>query len=844
MQKGIMNTISNLRKKVVFGAMFLLVTLVNVLIFVGEITQKIIIYPFLYSYKAIKFLISSSITAFKTSSKEHLAHESKQSYTPIKLSLFKETKETKTVWEVLKPSISFVKKGSHSFLQKTIRFLFLLGNYSVKALWTFLKMIFYAIIRLPLYLFYFVNEVAYFIYSCIKGFIRFCVKVYRYLTGPLFRSFLYGFAFCLLVVIAYHGYLFVSDLPSPRSIGKMNFAQSTHLYDRNGKLLYEIYRDVNRTPIKVSELPPYVAEATIAIEDKNFYKHKGISFFGGILRAARDTIRYKDLQGGSTITQQLVKSALLSPERTLERKAKEIVLAIWTEQIYSKDQILEMYLNQVPYGGASYGIEEAAKVYYGKEAKYLTLDEAALLAGLPQAPSLYSPYINPEAATYRRNDVLKSMYKEGYISKNQLDTALHSAVNIKPPVTSINAPHFVFYTRSKMEEEYGNKVVEEGGFKVTTSLDLDIQNKAEQILNEELDKIKDLNVTNGGIIVLQPQTGEILAMVGSKNYFDETNGAFNVTTALRQPGSTLKPMLYAMALERGYTAASIIDDSPIIFQNPGGIPYAPVNYDGRFHGRVTVRTALSNSYNIPAVKTLNMMGVQPFVDYAKIMGIDTWQDSSRFGLSLSLGGGEVTLLDLAQVYNVFATTGYRVEPTPFKKIVDDKEHVIYDESDIAKTKVLDAGIAYIISDILSDNIARQEAFGPHSALEIPGYKVSVKTGTTNDKKDNLTVGYTPEFLVAVWVGNNDNTPMNPTLTSGITGAAPIWNRVMTYLLTEKSTGEQFKMPSDVISKPCYGGGRNEYFLIGTESKANCYDTKIGPSVNAEKKQEARNTTVN
>lgn len=841
MLNGIGTTIRTAWKKITLAAIVVLFFVVHFLIFVGELTQKIILYPFIYTYKVTRLLVISFITVFTLPKEQEILEEkpivlkktviSTESFTPFKKEVLFKTFRKKKLKKI---TVGLVKKIS-SAVTFTIK---KIGS----LIWSFFVLVYYAIIRSPLYFFYFVNELFYFIYSIFKSIIQLIINFYRYLTGPYFRSFLYGIAFCLILVIGYHGYQFVQDLPSPRSIGILNYAKSTHLYDRNGKLLYEIYRDVSRTPITVSELPPHVVQATIAIEDKHFYNHKGVSFFGGILRAAKDTYKTKELQGGSTITQQLVKSALLSPERTVERKLKEITLAVWTEQMYSKDQIMEMYLNQVPYGGAAYGIEEASNIYFGKSAKYLTLNEAALLAGLPQAPSIYSPFINPEAAEARRNVVLNNMYELGYISRKEKDNAVLAKVEILPPRTNINAPHFVFYTRNKMEELYGSKAVEEGGFKVITSLDLEIQEKAEAILSEELEKIKDLNVSNGGIIVMDPRTGEILTMVGSNNYFNETDGAFNVTTALRQPGSTLKPMLYAMALERGFTAATMIDDSPIVFANPGGEPYRPVNYDGAFHGRITMRYALSNSYNIPAVKVLNMMGVQQFVDFGKEMGIDTWQDSSRFGLSLSLGGGEVTLVDLAQVYGVFATGGYRTEPTPFKQIIDHKEHIMYQAAQNPRLPVLDPGIAYIISDILSDTTARRQTFGTNSALDIAGHKVAVKTGTTNDKKDNLTVGYTPEFLVAVWVGNNDNTPMHPTLTSGITGAAPIWNKVMTYLLEEKSEGIEFTAPSNVVAKPCYGGGRNEYFLTGTEVQGYCFDSNIKPREEGNK-QEARNPSL-
>ncbi len=873
MEKHKVGTMGKLKTKIIFWLFYCLFLLVNVLIFIGEWTQKIIIYPFLYSYKGFKKIIEivknikkeepitstyqpnapqapDAVHTIKINYDQAEKEQINSSFRFPKLSLkfpefrlftraytrvstkiqnfFSSIKFRTTFYKplipVLKATIIFTRNWLGSALQITFK-----GIYKV------IKAFCLLIIRIPLYLFYFLKELAYFIYSIVRGIVSGVVAFYKYIFSPYFRSFLYGFIFCGIVIIAYQAYLFVSDLPSPTVIGKVNFAQSTHLFDRNGKLLYEIYRDVNRTSIHLKDLPDYVVNATIAIEDKNFYRHKGISFIGGILRAARDTLKTNELQGGSTITQQLVKSALLSPERTVERKLKEIALAIWTEQIYSKDEILEMYLNQVPYGGSAYGIEEASKVYLGKNAKDLTLPEAALLAGLPQAPSFYSPFVNPKLALQRRNDVLISMYELGYISKKEKNDAVLSKVNILTPETNIRAPHFVFYTRSELEREFGMKQVEEGGFRVTTTLDLEIQNAAQQILSEELARVRHLNIGNGGILVLNPQTGEILAMVGSVDYFIDKYGAFNVTTALRQPGSALKPMLYAMALERGYTASTPIDDAPIIFNNPGTTPYKPVNYDGKYHGKVTVRYALANSYNIPAVKTLNVMGVPEYIDFAKNMGIDTWRDPSRFGLALSLGGGETTLLDLAQVFSVFASGGYRIEPVPFRKIVDSKERPVTFST--SKTKVLDPGIAFIISDILSDNNARKQAFGSGSALEIPGFKVAVKTGTTDNKKDNLTIGYTPEFLVAVWVGNNDNSPMNPYLTSGVTGAAPIWNKMMKYLLTNKSEGvTPIEKPENIIAAPC--GGRIEYFLVGTEKNGYCFDTIIKPK--EENKKEARN----
>lgn len=650
-------------------------------------------------------------------------------------------------------------------------------------------------------------------------------RIFVSLFSREFRFAILGFLICLVVILFYSAYQFVVQLPSPKSIGKINFAQSTHLYDRNGKLLYEIYRDENRTPIKVSELPAYIKQAAIAIEDKDFFKHNGVSLSSGVLRALRETLVTKSLQGGSTITQQLVKSSLLTPERTFQRKIKEIILALWTEKLFSKEQILEMYLNQVPYGGSSYGIEEAAKTYFGKHAIEMSLEEAALLAGLPQAPSIYSPYVNPDLALQRRNEVLKKMREQGFIDENERVRAQNSIVETIPLTTSIKAPHFVFYTKSNLEEMYGERTVEEGGLNVVTTLDLDIQEETEKILREELEKIKNLNVSNGAILITKPSTGEILAMVGSADYFAAPSGAFNVTTALRQPGSSIKPLMYSLALEKGFTAATILDDSPISFSIPGSRPYQPVNYDGTYHGRVPLRFALANSFNIPAVRALNAVGVDSFVAHAKKMGISTWDDPSRFGLSLTLGGGEVHMTDMATAFGVFANGGNKIDVTDILKIQDTKERGLY-ELRPAKKKVLDEGIAYIMSDILSDNFARRWAFGTNSALEIPGYKVAVKTGTTDEKKDNWTIGYTPEFLVAVWVGNNDNTPMNPYLTSGITGAAPIWNRVMKLMLTKYGNNTWFQKPTDITEKICYFG-KIEYFLKGTEAKASCRDSLFG-----------------
>ncbi len=422
------------------------------------------------------------------------------------------------------------------------------------------------------------------------------------------------------------------------------------------------------------------------------------------------------------------------------------------------------------------------------------------------------------------------MYEQKFINKSSYDQARKSPIDVQPNTHFIRAPHFVFYVKSLLEREYGIRMVEEGGLTVKTTLDLSVQEKTEKILADEVAKIGYLNVSNGAALVTAPRSGDVLAMVGSIDYYKEPFGAFNVTTALRQPGSSIKPLMYALALEKNFTAATLLDDSPASFAQVGGAPYVPVNYDGRFHGKVPLRLALANSYNLTAVKTLNTIGINNFIDLAQDMGISTWTDRSRFGLSLTLGGGEVTMTDMATAFGVFANEGRRVDLDPILSIHDYTGKTMYEKRSTEKSakngvSVMSDAVAYIISDILSDNIARQQAFGPRSSLEIPGKKVAVKTGTTNDKRDNWTIGYNPQYVTAVWVGNNNNAPMNPLLTSGITGAAPIFNRVMSMILSENplklpAQSENFVQPKNIVRRDCYYK-KGEVFVSGTESKVNC-----------------------
>lgn len=632
-----------------------------------------------------------------------------------------------------------------------------------------------------------------------------------------------GFVVIFSLSMAY----ILRDLPSPRRLTSgENFSVSTQIFDRHGKLLYEVFAGENRTPIKIDTLPAYVYQASIAIEDQNFYSHIGFDITG-ILRAARNTLERKRLEGGSTITQQLVKYALLSRERSINRKLKEAVLAVTTELLYSKKQILEMYINYISYGGTSVGIESAAHRYFNKPASKLTIAEAAVLAGLPQSPTRFSPFgPTPEDAKKRQLEVLRRMREDNYITKAQEDSAAHEALQYAVSRTDIQAPHFVFYVRDLLYAKYGVDRVEKGGLRVTTSLDLDLQNVAQASLSAEITRLQGYRVGNGAGMVIKPDTGEILSMIGSKDYFDTSeDGQVNVTLAERQPGSSIKPLMYATAFQKKLlNPGTYFIDNPVCFLSQGQKPYCPKNYDGRFHGLVTVRQALGNSLNIPAVKALRTIGVPQFIEQAAKLGITTWTNPANYGLSLTLGGGEVRMIDLAQSFSSLANEGVKVPLTPILRVEDYKGNVI-DTVDLDERKkdlksltqdeeipnkgelqrVMNRAPAYLVGHIMQDNKAREADFGPHSKLVIPNQIVSAKTGTTNDFKDNWTVGFTPEYLTIAWVGNNNGTAMNSSLVSGITGAAPIWNDIMSYVLRNQFPLAQEKPPDVQFAQVCVSG---------------------------------------
>lgn len=630
--------------------------------------------------------------------------------------------------------------------------------------------------------------------------------------------------------------IILKDLPTPQDLVERKIEVSTKIYDRNNQLLYNIYENQNRTIVPLNRIPAHVRLATIAIEDAEFYNHPGFSV-RGIIRAAIRNIKRGELTGGSTITQQLVKNALLTPEKTVIRKIREIVLSIKVELAFSKNEILEMYLNEVAYGGTSYGIQEASQVYFNKDVDQLTLGEAALLAGLPKSPTRFSPFgSNPNLAFTRQWEVLNLMEINDFITEEQKLSAEKESIDFAANKNDIKAPHFVMFIRQTLVDKYGEEVVAKGGLEVSTSLDLRIQNLAERVVREEVDKLTKLNVSNGAALVIDVKNNEILAMVGSKDYFDiENDGNVNLTTSLRQPGSSIKVVNYSYALSNGYTASSILSDNPITYNVPGQPPYSPRNYDNRFRGNLPLRNALAESRNIPAVKVLASYGVDKMIEQGRKLGITTWSDPSNYGLSLTLGGGEIKLVDLANVYTTIANYGtYRnvnslLKVTNYEgKVLEerscdepgeqsliaqsvDSQIGVYATDSAAKTfseqksncqgkQVLDPRVAYLLIDILKDNQARSPAFGSNSLLVIPNHgEVAVKTGTSNDLRDNLAIGFNQKYLVAVWVGNNNNSPMSR-IASGVTGATPIFHNIMKALLGSDEN-HQWTVPQNLVQVP-------------------------------------------
>jgi len=603
---------------------------------------------------------------------------------------------------------------------------------------------------------------------------------------------------------------------------------STKIYDRTGEvLLYNLHQDIKRTSIPLSEMGTNIKNATIAVEDAEFYNHKGVRVSSTVRAVFSNVFNIGIGGGGSTITQQLIKNTLLTSKKSVIRKVKEWVLAFKIENALTKDEILELYLNEVPYGGTIYGIEEASKTYFNKKAKDLTVTEAAYLAGIPQSPTVLSPYgKNLERLESRKNFVLSRMKEVGYLTEEEYNSARNEVVIFSPQsLSGIKAPHFVFFVKAYLDEKYGKDTVEKSGLKVVTTLDWELQEKAEQFVKEgALKNEKDWNGKNASLVAIDPKTGQILAMVGSRDYFDkEIDGNFNVATANRQPGSAFKPFIYATAFNKGFTPETVLFDLPTEFQStcnaygralPGyrqSDCYMPQNYDGSHRGPINLRNALAQSINIPAIKLFYLSGLKESLKTAEDMGISTLKDVSRYGLTLVIGGGEVTLLDITSAYGVFANNGIRNKNTGILAVTDLKGNIL-EEYKQNKIQVLNKNTALTVSSILADNVARVPTFGSNSPLVVSGHEVAVKTGTTNNNKDAWTVGYTPSITVGVWAGNNENTPMRK---GGSAVAGPIWNKFMATALA-KYPNENFEKPTPVnVTKPILKGvwqGNESYFI--------------------------------
>lgn len=624
---------------------------------------------------------------------------------------------------------------------------------------------------------------------------------------PLFVSvvlWLFGLGFLTagLLVIA----VAAAPVPSISSFADRQVNQSTKIYDRTGQvLLYDYNRDSRRDVVSLSNISPNAINATIAIEDSSFYEHGGIRITSIIRAMLADLFGGSVSQGGSTITQQVVKNTLLTSKKSVIRKVHELILAIKMESAYSKDSILETYLNNVPYGGTLYGVEAASESYFGIPAKDLSVAQSSYLAAMIQAPTRFSPYgLHRNELEARKNVVLNRMFTLGFINKESYDSALIEKVVFAPAGKStIIAPHFVFYILDQLEKTYGSAALI-SGLKVTTTLDADLEANAEAIVNKfALDNVTKFNASNASLVAIDPSTGQILAMVGSRDFFDvKIDGQYNATLALRQPGSTMKPFIYSLALMRGYTRNTVVFDVPTQFSTNCQISdtsnskppcYAPNNYDNLFRGPMTFETALAQSINIPALKVLYLVGFRNAINLAKSFGLTTLGDPDQYGLTLVLGGGEVRLLDLVGAYSTFANDGIKNVPTGLLEISDSGDNIIYAYG-ASPSRVIPESIARDMSAMLSDDPARFPEYPRNSILTIPSYEVAVKTGTTDDTRDAWVIGYTPSVAVGVWAGNNDNSPMVKSIAGFI--AAPMWHEAMAYALS-KYPRKYFGEPSPI-----------------------------------------------
>ena len=644
----------------------------------------------------------------------------------------------------------------------------------------------------------------------------------------------------LVIFCGFLLYLFW-DLPALKSLANSYWTPSIRITDRNGRLLYEIIpqNGGRNTVLSINRIPPCLQDATIAVEDKNFYTHPGVDL-SGILRALWINIKGGEtIAGGSTITQQVARNLLLSQsertDRTLRRKLRETVLAWEMTRKFSKDEILAMYLNQINYGGMAYGVEAASQTYFGKPAKDLLLPECAMIAGLPQAPGVYNPFTNPELARQRQSIVLGLMEKQGFITHDQRVSAESTPLSYNPAPYPMEAPHFIWIIKDQIDQLISDGILKpQQSLIVRTTLDLDTQHFAEEVLKRRIAGFKNEtgalshNVNNAALVVTNPHNGEILALVGSADYFDESiDGALDMAIAPRQTGSVFKPFLYALALDptrtNPWTAATPIMDVSTTFTLKDGTPYTPVNYDGFEHGIVTVRQALASSLNIPAVKTLQFVGMENTLNLAHRLGITSLGEAGQYDLSLALGGGQVSLLQLSTAFGTLANAGYYTGIAAILDITDPDGKRLYTPDNQPPLQLFDPRVAWLISDILSDDSARQIGFGLNSTLKLDR-TVAVKTGTTTNFHDNWTIGYTPDRLVGVWVGNSGYEAMHNV--TGLTGAAPIWNEVMRGLL-QGHPDRPFARPAGLTQvEVCDLSGlmptsacqhtHTEWFIAGTE----------------------------
>lgn len=637
-----------------------------------------------------------------------------------------------------------------------------------------------------------------------------------------------GFVFTGLA-FAYYSF----NLPDPNKLVDRPVPESTKIFDRNGKLLYEIHGEAKRTLVALDQIPKHAKDAAIAVEDKNFYKHGGISFTGIARAILVNLLTASKSQGGSTITQQFVRNAVLTREKAFSRKFKEIALSLSLERRYEKDQILQLYLNEIPYGSNAYGIQAASQTFFGKNAADLTLPEAAYLAALPKAPTYYSPFgPHKEDLDKRADTVLQLMHEQGYLTKAQRNQAQNTKVAFREIGRGILAPHFVLYVQDLLAARYGELSLREEGLKVTTSLNLELQTAAEEIVAKQIpSNEKNYNAGNASLVAVDPRSGQILAMVGSRDYFDEQHdGAVNVALRPRQPGSSFKPYVYAAAFKEGMSPATMLLDVVTNFGEFGGKEYIPSDYDGKQRGPVSIRAALQGSLNIPAVKTTILIGVEKAIDVAENMGIATLKDRSRYGPSLVLGGGEVKLLEHVAAYGVFASGGIKHDLVSILKVEDKSGRILEEFRQSRGREVLHPEIAYQINHVLSDNEARVFIFGRNNRLTLPGRPAAAKTGTTQEYRDAWTIGYVPGLVAGVWVGNNDNSAMKKGADGSVV-AAPIWNEFMRRAL-EGKPAEEFTRPEGIqeIAVDTLSGKLPTAYSPGTK-------TEIFSSFNAPKESD-------